>query len=134
MSEGVQFSPRRAETGLAVVGGLALLGLAPTLDAVGLLFLGAAGIFLLGLALLDTLLRPRLRADADGLTARTMSRQVGGPWAVVTVRVRPTRRFGVTARTLELDIGEALVVLGRRELGADPADVGPALEALRGRH
>lgn len=130
----VQYAPRRVETVLAAVVGLSLLGVALGLDAAGTLLVGLAGLLLIGLAVADTAVRPRLRADADGLTARTLSRRVAGPWPVVAVRVRPSRRLGVVVHTLEIDVGEELVVFGRRELGADPMVVGEALEDLRTAH
>jgi hypothetical protein len=52
------------------------------------------------------------------------------------VRVREGRRLGVRSRTLELDTAGGpdddgvLVVLGRRDLGADPEEVARALHAL----
>ena len=52
------------------------------------------------------------------------------------MQVRETRRLGVRGRTLELDTGGGpddpgvLVVLGRRDLGADPEEVARALRAL----
>jgi hypothetical protein len=52
------------------------------------------------------------------------------------LHVRETRRFGVRSRTLELDTAAGpdddgvLVVLGRRDLGADPEEVARALRAL----
>jgi hypothetical protein len=48
------------------------------------------------------------------------------------VRVRTQRRWGLRARSLELeDLADdaVLVVLGRRELGADPEIVAEALRA-----
>jgi hypothetical protein len=48
------------------------------------------------------------------------------------VRVRTQRRWGLRARTLELEDrtdDAVLVVLGRRELGADPETVADALHA-----
>nr|MBA3524743.1 PH domain-containing protein [Geodermatophilaceae bacterium] len=61
----------------------------------------------------------------------TLARQVAAPWPVVLVRVRPSRRLGVVVHTLEIDVGDELVVFGRRELGAAPADVAEVLDALR---
>jgi hypothetical protein len=52
------------------------------------------------------------------------------------VNVRETRRLGVRGRTLELDTARGtddpgvLVVLARRDLGADPEEVAQALRAL----
>lgn len=113
--------------------GLSLLGVAVGLDLAGVLLVGLAGLFLLGLAIADTVVRPRLAADADGLTVRTPGRRLAGPWAGVALRLRPGRRLGVAAHTLEIDVGDELVVLGRRELGADPVDVAAALALLRDR-
>ena len=54
---------------------------------------------------------------------------------LLRVRVRETRRLGVRSRTLELDTAAGpdddgvLVVLGRRDLGADPEEVARALRA-----
>jgi hypothetical protein len=52
------------------------------------------------------------------------------------VRVRVNRRLGVRSRVLELDTAAGpddegvLVVLGRRDLGADPDEVARALRVL----
>jgi hypothetical protein len=52
------------------------------------------------------------------------------------VRVHETRRLGVRSRTLELDTAGGpdddgvLLVLGRRDLGADPEHVARELRAL----
>jgi hypothetical protein len=51
--------------------------------------------------------------------------------------VRESHRWGLRSRLLELDTAAGpdddgeLVLLGRRELGADPGDVARALTALR---
>lgn len=127
----LEYAPRRWESALAAVVGLSLLGIAVGLDRAGLLLVGLAGLFLVGLAVADTVVRPRLTADADGLTARTLGRSRSAPWAAIDVRLRPGRRLGVAAPTLEIDVGDDLVVLGRRELGADPGDVAADLDRLR---
>lgn len=126
------WAPRWVESGAAAAVGLSLLGVAVGLDAAGRLLVGAAGLFLLGLAVSDAVVRPRLRADADGLTVRTLGRRLGGPWAAVAIRLRTGRRLGTAVHTLEIDVGDDLVVLGRRELGAGPADVAEHLTRLRG--
>lgn len=125
------WAPRWLECALAAVVGLSLLGVAVGLDAAGRLLVGAAGLFLLGLALSDAAVRPRLAADVDGLTVRTLSRRLGGPWAAVAIRLRAGRRLGTAVHTLEIDVGDDLVVLGRRELGANPVDVAERLSRLR---
>lgn len=127
----LEFAPRRIESVLAAVGGLCLLGIALTLERAGLFLVGGAGLVLLGLAVADAVVRPRLAADADGLTVRTLGRRLGGPWPVVVVRLRTGRRLGTAAHTLEVDIGDELVVLGRRELGTDPVEVAELLHHLR---
>ncbi len=125
------WAPRWLESAVAAAVGLSLLGIAIGLDAAGRLLLGGAGLLLLGLALSDAVVRPRLAADADGLTVRTLSRRLGAPWAAVAVRLRAGRRLGTAVYTLEVDVGDDLVVLGRRELGANPADVAEQLTRLR---
>lgn len=128
----MSWAPRWLECILAAVVGLSLLGVAVGLDAAGRLLVGAAGLFLLGLALSDTVVRPRLAADNDGLTVRTLSRRRSAPWTDCAVRLRAGRRLGTATHTLEIDVGEELFVLGRRELGADPVHVADQLNRLRG--
>lgn len=125
------WAPRWLESIAASVVGVSLLAVAVGLDAAGRLLLGVAGLFLLGLALSDAVVRPRLAADSDGLTVRTLSRRLGAPWAAVGVRLRAGRRLGTAVHTLEIDVGDELFVLGRRELGADPVDVAEHLTHLR---
>ncbi|CAN5373970.1 hypothetical protein BH20ACT5_BH20ACT5_19590 [soil metagenome] len=125
---GVQWSPRPIESIVLAVAGLAMLLVALGLDPAGRLLVGAAGVFVLGLSLRDALIRPRLAADEHGLTARAQGRRLAGPWAAVTVRVREGRRFGAN---LEIDVGDKLAVLGRRELGAPPLHVAEELLRLR---
>jgi hypothetical protein len=115
-----------------------LLALAAlTLDAAGAALVGAAGALLLGLALRDVVLRPRLAADPGGVVVRTLTGRTRLPWPGLRVRLRTTSRLGVRSRLLELDTAAdpdddgTLVLLGRRDLGTDPAAVAQALEALR---
>jgi hypothetical protein len=132
----VQWSPRPAETVALVAVGLGL-GLAlVVLDAAGRVLVGAGALLLLVLAARDVVVRPRLTAGPDGVDVRTWTRGRHLPWRGLRVRVRETRRFGVRTRTLELDTATGpdddglLVVLGRRDLGTDPAEVARALRAL----
>jgi hypothetical protein len=132
----VQWSPRAAETiALAVIGlGLALA--VPLVDPVGRFLVGAAAVLVLGLAVRDALLRPRLSAGPDGVVVRTISGRRHLPWYGLRVQVRATRRWGVRGRTLELDTAAGpdddgvLVLLGRRDLGADPDEVARTLRNL----
>ena len=132
----MQWSPRPAETvALALIGvGLALA--AVFLDAAGRVLVGGGAVLLLALAARDLLVRPRLSAGPDGVDVRSWTRGRHLPWRGLRVRVRETRRLGMRGRTLELDTAAGpdddgvLVVLGRRDLGADPERVAQELRAL----
>jgi hypothetical protein len=132
----MQWSPRPGETAAFVAVALGLgLGLV-VLDTPGRLLVGAGALLLLVLAARDGVARPRLTAGTDGVEVRTWTGRQQLPWASLRVRVRESRRFGMRSRTLELDTSAGphddgvLVVLGRRDLGADPAEVARALHAL----
>lgn len=133
----VQWSARTAETVALGLGGALLVLGALTLDAAGRVLVGAAGVLLLAVALRDVVLRPRLAADGAGVVVRTLGGSSRLPWPGLRVRLRTTRRLGMRSRLLELDTAAGpddagtLVLLGRRELGTDPAAVAQALEALR---
>jgi hypothetical protein len=132
----VEWSPRVGETAALAVIGVGLALALVFLDAPGRVLVGAGALLLLLLAARDTLTRPRLTAGPDGVDVRTLTRGLHLPWPGLRVRVRETRRLGVRGRTLELDTAAGpdddgvLVVLGRRDLGADPEDVARALRAL----
>src|SRR5688500_6161227 len=132
----MQWSPRAAETAVvaAVATGLALSVV--LLDPPGRVLVGAAALLLLLLVAHDLRTRPRLSAGPDGVDVRTWTGRRHLPWPLLRVRVRVTRRLGVSSRTLELDTAAGpdddgvLVVLGRRDLGADPEAVARALREL----
>ena len=132
----MQWSPRPAETvALGAIGlGLALAVL--VVDTTGRVLVGAAALLVLAAVLRDVVARPRLTAGPDGVDVRTWTAQRHLPWPGLQVRVRETRRFGVRSRTLELDTAAGpdddgvLVLLGRRDLGADPQEVARELRAL----
>jgi hypothetical protein len=126
------WSPRPVETALAAGGGVVALLLASVSDPAGRVLLGVAGVFLLLLTATDLLVRPRLAADPAGLRLRTLSVRRDLPWSQVErVVVDERRRRGLVARTLEVDAGDTLVVLGRRSLGADPREVADAIAKIR---
>jgi hypothetical protein len=112
--------------------GLALF----VLDAPGRLLVGAGAVLLLVLGIRDVLARPRLTAGLAGVEVRSWTGRRHLPWAGLRVEVRENRRLGMRSRTLELDTAAGphddgiLVVLGRRDLGADPAEVARALRTL----
>jgi PH (Pleckstrin Homology) domain-containing protein len=132
----VHWSPRIAETvALAAVGlGLAIAVVA--VDVEGRLLVGAAALFVLGLAARDLFVRPRLSAGASGVVVRTVGGREEIPWGQLRFEVRATRRFGLTSRALELDTAAGpddagtLVLLGRRDLGTDPEEVAAVLRSL----
>jgi hypothetical protein len=132
----MEWSPRGRETAAlaAVAAGLALALL--VLDTPGRVLVGTAVVLLLLLVAHDLHARPRLSAGPDGVDVRTWTGRRHLPWALLTVRVRVTRRLGLSNRTLELDTARGpddegvLVVLGRRDLGADPEVVARALRTL----
>jgi hypothetical protein len=132
----VQWSPRRAETVALAAIGLALALAVLVLDAAGRALVGTAAVLVLGIAVLDVVVRPRLAAGPDGVDVRSWTTHRHLPWPLLQVRVRETRRFGMRSRTLELDTAAGpddegvLVVLGRRDLGTDPEEVARALLAL----
>lgn len=126
----MHWSPRVGETAATAAAGLGLALATLAVDPVGRVLVGGAALLLLGLAARDALLRPRLRTDATGVTTRALTGGTTIPWALLQVQVRTRRRWGVQSTTLELEDRSddaVLVVLGRRELGADPGVVAEAL-------
>ena len=132
----MHWSPRPGETAALAVIGLGLALAVVVLDPAGRVLVGAAALLLVGLAVRDLVARPRLRAGPDGVDVRTLTGGRHLPWGALRVRGRETRRLGVGGRTLELDTAGGpddagvLVVLGRRDLGADPEEVARALRAM----
>ncbi|MFW3171539.1 PH domain-containing protein [Geodermatophilus sp. CPCC 206100] len=133
----MEWSARTVETAVLAVLGVVLAGAALVVEPVGRVLLGGAALLALALALRDRLLRPRLAAGPEGVAVRTLSGLLTLPWPHVRVQVREARRWGLRSRLLELDTANGpddpgvLVLLGRRDLGADPADVARALRHLR---
>lgn len=128
----MHWAPRTGEVVATAALGVALALAVLLVDPVGKLLVGTAAVLLLALAAHDGLLRPRLSTGDDGVTVRALSGPTTIPWARLQVRVRSQRRWGVRARTLELEDradDTVLVVLGRRDLGADPDAVAEALQA-----
>ena len=132
----MQWSPRAGETAALVAVALGLALALVVLDAPGRVLVGAGALLLLALAARDLVARPRLTAGPDGIDVRTWTRRRHLPWSGLRVRVRESRRLGMRSRTLELDTAAGpdddgvLVVLGRRDLGADPERVARELLAL----
>jgi hypothetical protein len=131
--------------GLVVIGWLLAAGAAAWCvslwatgaDPAGRLIAGVAALGAGVAALFGTRARPRLRADADGLTVGGMFGSRHHPWPLVKdVRLLRTRRLGRETVLLEVDTvsaagDERLLVFGRLDLAADPADVLDELLLLR---
>ncbi|HEX2072432.1 MAG TPA: PH domain-containing protein [Geodermatophilus sp.] len=132
----MEWSPPPGETAALTVLGAGLGTAVLFLDPLGRLLVGAAALLLLALAARDRFLRPRLSAGPSGVVVRTLGGRIALPWPGLRVAVRESRRWGVRSRVLELDTASGpddpgvLVLLGRRDLGADPGDVARALRAL----
>lgn len=106
-------------------------------DRTGQLMAGLATVGMLAWAVFGTRARPRLQADAGGVTIGGILRARHHPWPLVAdVRVTRLRRWGRESRLLEIetrtaDGAERLLVLGRLDLDADPRDVLDELLARR---
>lgn len=104
-------------------------------DPPGRVLLGTVALVLAFAGLFGTMARPRLSADADGVTVRGLTGSRRYAWAEVNVRLVRTRRLGRDVATVELDAEAAeapgLIVLGWLDLGTDPEDVVDALLELR---
>ena len=108
--------------------GVLLLALVSVVDAPGAVLLVPGGLAALVFGLRDLVLAPVLKADASGVTVVEGVRRTAATWPqVARVRVVRDRRTPL----LELDLGDRLVVLSRRRLGAPVDDVLAQLEALR---
>lgn len=132
----MHWSPRPGETVALAAVGLGLALAVVFLDTPGRVLVGAGALLMLVLVVRDVVVRPRLSAGPDGIDVRGWAGRQHLAWPGLRVRVRETRRLGMRGRTLELDTaagpddGGVLVVLGRRDLGADPERVAGDLQAL----
>ena len=117
--------------GAFLAAGLAAGAVGLTLDRPGRLLLSALAVILLSEGLWLLVGRPVLAAGPDGVRARQGLRLVTVPWSAVgSVEARQARRV-ITGETLELDLGERLVVIPAYRLGAPPAVVAAAVESIR---
>ncbi|MGN6605852.1 MAG: PH domain-containing protein [Jatrophihabitans sp.] len=115
--------------GAALAGLVAVLGT----DPVQRFFSIVVVLVLLALAVADLVFRPRLVVDADGLRVFGPFDRVALPWsAVASVRASTSQRYGLRTTVLEIDAGERLVVLDKRDLAADPWAVARAIGDFRG--
>lgn len=132
-NDAARWAPQPVLVGLAWASAVAAgAGAALWQDSEARLLLAVAAAVLLLLALHGTIARPRLAADDAGMAVRGLIHTRHFEWHATRIRVRRTRHWGLLARTLELESGQSLVVLGRLDLGADPDDVALALQARQG--
>jgi hypothetical protein len=116
--------------GFAGAGGVAVAA-AIFVDTPGRILLGAAAVALLAEALVLVVVRPILTITDEGLAIRRGGRTHHYPWGEVgAVQARAARRL-VMVRTLDIDLGEALVVIPAYRIGRDPAEVAAAIEDRR---
>ncbi|SDP76326.1 PH domain-containing protein [Actinopolyspora xinjiangensis] len=128
--------------GLLVLCWVVATGLVPvvplTEGSVDRAFSGAALLVAVTAAGALSYLRPRLRADPEGIAVRTLGGRHHWRWELVSWRVTTSHRFGRTVPVLEIEVPErdlagGLLLLGRFDLGAEPQEVAERLEALRAR-
>jgi hypothetical protein len=102
-------------------------------EPAGWLICGLVAIGFCGYAARDLLAPVRLRADRHGVEViRGYAGHARHAWQEIDrVRLDERIRLGREVQTLELDAGEALYILGARDLGAPPAEVAATLDALR---
>jgi Bacterial PH domain len=130
------FRPSRLVAGLLLLVGLGFVVLWRTTaaDPVGHLLYGVAIVFVAAVAATDLLWSPRLAVTPSGVAVRSPTRSGRYPWpAIDAIRVDRRRRLGITQTSLEIDLGEDLIVLSQRALGKDPTDVLGIIKAVRSR-
>jgi hypothetical protein len=131
-SPSARFGPDRRLT--AATAALALVFAAATAltdDPGGRILFAVAAVVLLGYAVTDLLLWPRVAATAEGVTVRSPGGTVRLPWtAVDSVRADARQRLGLRSVTLEIDAGEHLFVLSRRALGVQPEEAADLINAF----
>jgi hypothetical protein len=111
--------------GLLLLAALAVVGAVLPRDPIDRIVAGAAAVMLLALALAGR--RRRLVGGPRGLLVGALTGTRMVPWSAVrAVDCGRTRRMG--SATLEIDlVDEELLLFGRVELGADPAEVAAVL-------
>lgn len=138
MENRVVWAPRVALGVVAWVAGAVFAAMTVVLliggDTAGPLLFAVATLGAVAFGCYTSFGRPRLAADSAGLRVRTLGSTRDLAWGDVRTKVVSTRRLGRDVHTLELDTGDRpphLIVFGRLELDADPADVLETLETLR---
>ncbi|MDP0400173.1 PH domain-containing protein [Tsukamurella strandjordii] len=100
-------------------------------DPVGIVLVGLGTVLLAYLGASVLILRPRLAADAEGVTYRGAFGRKHFPWDGLQIKRTSTKHWGRESVLLELSRGDDLLFLGRWELGEAPTVVAQELEELR---
>ncbi|CAM4072651.1 PH domain-containing protein [Tsukamurella strandjordii] len=100
-------------------------------DPVGIVLVGLGTVLLAYLGASVLVLRPRLAADAEGVTYRGAFGRKHFPWDGLQIKRTSTKHWGRESVLLELSRGDDLLFLGRWELGEAPTVVAQELEELR---
>ena len=129
-----RFGPDRRVTALTAAGGFVAIVVAVfTADAGARVLAALAAVVLFAYAVSDLLFWPRLTLSADGVQVHGPFDRAALGWdAVDAVRADVRVRHGLRSVALEIDSGDSLVVLSRRALGADPAEVAKLADVARG--
>ncbi len=133
--ERVEYAAAPRVVAILLGGGAAFaaLGYAEPTGA-GRLLLAVASLLCLGEGLRSALVRPVVAADPRGVEIRLTTRRVVIPWAQVeAVDGERTKRRGVSASALRIDVGETVFYLPAYRLGASVGEVVNALAAVRPR-
>lgn len=111
---------------------LAAVAAAVADDPVQRFFSIVVALVLVAVTAAELVFRPRLVVTADGLRVNGPFDRAVLPWAsIVTVQASTSQRYGLRSHVLEIDAGERLVVLDRRDLAADPWAVARAITDFR---
>lgn len=127
------FGPDLRFTAAAAVGLVlfALLALVAP-DAPGRFLFVLAAVLLLAYVVSDLVFRPRVEMSTEGLAVNAPGARLRCAWADVDrIELDSRRRFGLAARTIEIDAADRLLVFSRRALGADPEEVAAVAAGFR---
>lgn len=129
----VAYGPDRRLAIALAAGAVVFVVLAVTsADAPARLIYGTAVVVLGVVSAGDLLVNPRLVLDGAGILVRTARSTTRLRWAEVDgIQVDSRGRFGVAARTLEIDAAGDLLVFSGRSLGTDPQSVAAVMAAFR---
>lgn len=100
------------------------------------LFIGVVALVLFCVCAASVFVRPRLRADENGVTVRGVRGKQQWSWSEMAWRTTTSHRLGRIATVLELDVPQdrrnpaGLFVLTKLDLSEDPEDVATTLDSL----